>query len=85
MLAKWGTKVADDMGVEVREPGRYNMADLIWQKQAVVEATNYGRGLYSQEGFEVLEDYELPVPEKWANRPRQRFWWMKRPVTGRKV
>ncbi|KAF2462809.1 acyl-CoA N-acyltransferase [Lindgomyces ingoldianus] len=48
--------------------------------EAVVEAGDYGRGLYAQEGFEVLDKYEVPVPEKWAARRKQWFWWMKRPA-----
>ncbi|ORY02847.1 hypothetical protein BCR34DRAFT_492851 [Clohesyomyces aquaticus] len=63
MLVKWGTSIADQLGVE-----------------AVVEAGDYGRGLYEQEGFVVLSNYEVPVPKEWAARRKQWFWWMKRPA-----
>ncbi|KAF1958517.1 hypothetical protein CC80DRAFT_546747 [Byssothecium circinans] len=63
LLVKWGTAVADELGVE-----------------AVVEAGDYGRGLYEQEGFIVLENYECPVPDKYQERRKQKLWWMKRPA-----
>jgi hypothetical protein len=46
----------------------------------VVEATEYGKGLYKSEGFEILEDYEVPVPEMFKDRQTQQFKWMERPI-----
>ncbi|KAF2111295.1 hypothetical protein BDV96DRAFT_603400 [Lophiotrema nucula] len=66
MLVRWGTAVADRLGVE-----------------AVVEASDYGRGLYAQEGFIVLEKYLVLVPDKSAARRKQWYMWMKRPAQAR--
>ncbi|KAF2875747.1 acyl-CoA N-acyltransferase [Massariosphaeria phaeospora] len=46
---------------------------------AVVEATEYGLGLYKAAGYKVKHDYEVLLPEKWAGRETQRYWWMARP------
>jgi hypothetical protein len=47
--------------------------------EAVVEATDYGLGLYKSAGYEVQYKYEVKLPEKWADRETQQFWWMVRP------
>lgn len=48
---------------------------------AVVEATDYGRGLYQSEGFEDRGRWETRLPKKWENsRGKQKFIWMVRPA-----
>lgn len=79
LLVKWGTAIADRMGVEAS----FVVSWLISTSantllQAVVEAGDYGRGLYEQEGFAVVEKYVCPVPEKYDGRRKQWMWWMKR-------
>lgn len=49
--------------------------------KAVVEATTYGRGLYEQEGFEFVENWETRLPDKWVGeRVPQGFIWLVRPA-----
>jgi len=48
---------------------------------AVVEASDQGRHLYEQEGFEVVERYGTRLPEKWEGvKRKQEFLWMVRPA-----
>lgn len=48
--------------------------------KAVVESSRYGRGLYEQEGFKFVENWETRLPEKWiGKRQPQRFIWLVRP------
>ena len=47
----------------------------IWQ--AVVEASDEGCGLYAKEGFEVaIENYVVPLSDRFKERRTQRFIWM---------
>lgn len=49
--------------------------------KTLVEATTYGRGLYEQEGFEFVENWETKLPAKWVGkREPQRYIWLVRPV-----
>ncbi|PVH98122.1 hypothetical protein DM02DRAFT_657602 [Periconia macrospinosa] len=50
---------------------------------AIVEATDYGKGLYASEGFQVQYKWTTPTPGKWAGREAQSFWWMIRPKGGK--
>ncbi|KAF2001409.1 hypothetical protein P154DRAFT_464335 [Amniculicola lignicola CBS 123094] len=52
---------------------------------AIVEATDYGRGLYASEGFEVQYKWVTPMPGKWEGREAQSFWWMIRPKSGKET
>ena len=58
------------------------VSQLIHDWQTVVEATDYARHLYESEGFRVLHDYVIDLPEKWAGRDKQRATWMVRPAKG---
>lgn len=52
---------------------------------AVVESSVFGKGLYEKNGYVFQRDVELPVPEKFAHRPKSRFAWLiraKRPDKG---
>ncbi|KAF2626942.1 hypothetical protein BU25DRAFT_491853 [Macroventuria anomochaeta] len=46
---------------------------------AVVEGSERGRQLYASEGFGGPH-YVVPVPEKFAARRKQTYWWMRRPA-----
>ncbi|KAF2110668.1 acyl-CoA N-acyltransferase [Lophiotrema nucula] len=52
-----------------------NIADELGV-DTIVEATAYGLGLYASEGFEVQYKWTTPMPEKWAGRETQSYWWM---------
>ena len=45
-----------------------------------VEASVFAKHLYEQNGFHVTEDVVIPVPEKWANKPKIEFAFMRRPA-----
>ena len=45
-----------------------------------VEASMFARHLYEQNGFCVTENVMIPVPEKWANKPKIEFMFMRRPA-----
>lgn len=45
---------------------------------AIIEASGPGSNLYKQEGFEILDEYDLELPEEWKDRPKQRVRWMER-------
>lgn len=47
--------------------------------EATVEATLEGRHLYEQQGFVMQEYFTLAVVDKWADRPKQRMFFMRRP------
>ncbi|KAK3308295.1 acyl-CoA N-acyltransferase [Chaetomium strumarium] len=47
--------------------------------EAFVEASERGRRLYQSEGFEGPY-YEVPVPEKFADRRKQVYYMMRRPA-----
>ncbi|KAK7448610.1 hypothetical protein Landi51_06286 [Colletotrichum acutatum] len=47
---------------------------------AVVEGSDRGRRLYASEGFDGPH-YVCPVPEEFATRRKQTYWWMRRPKT----
>ncbi|UPX11704.1 uncharacterized protein EKO05_0002296 [Ascochyta rabiei] len=49
---------------------------------AVVEGSDRGRRLYASEGFDGPH-YIVPVPEKFAARRKQTYWWMRRPAPGK--
>ncbi|MCJ1416060.1 hypothetical protein MMC32_002395 [Xylographa parallela] len=46
----------------------------------VVEASIFGRHLYEQNGFRVLEHCKVEVSAQWANKPKVRFFFMHRPA-----
>lgn len=76
LLLKWGLAHADEMGVDVslHIPNHRTRLTL----QAVVEGSDRGRRLYASEGFDGPH-YVVPVPEKFAARRKQTYWWMRRP------
>lgn len=89
MLLKWGTAIADKMGVEVKLLDRPLHPNSTWPVrkltldwQTVVEATDYALHLYESEGFRVLHKNVIDLPEKWEGRDKQKFTWMVRPVKG---
>lgn len=45
---------------------------------AVVEASENGSLCYLREGFQLVDEYDLPLPDKWKDRPKQRIIWMER-------
>lgn len=45
-----------------------------------VEALVFAKHLYEQNGFRVTENVMIPVPEKWANKPKIEFTFMRRPA-----
>ena len=45
-----------------------------------VEASIFGRRVYEQNGFHVTKDVTIEVPEKWADKPKVEFMFMRRPV-----
>lgn len=47
--------------------------------EAVVESSVFGKGLYLKHGFVFIKDVVLPVPEKWADREKQKYAWLVRP------
>ncbi|KAL8736507.1 MAG: hypothetical protein Q9166_000299 [cf. Caloplaca sp. 2 TL-2023] len=47
--------------------------------KTVVGATSDALGLYQSEGFEVLHHHVIDLPDKWAERDKQKFAWMLRP------
>ncbi|KAG7045317.1 Acyl-CoA N-acyltransferases (Nat) [Colletotrichum scovillei] len=47
---------------------------------AVVEGSDRGRRLYASEGFDGPH-YVCPVPDEFAARRKQTYWWMRRPKT----
>ncbi|MCJ1386832.1 hypothetical protein MMC17_009960 [Xylographa soralifera] len=71
-LVKWGVEQADQIGAEV------DIIDTVLLKM-VVEASVFGRHLYEQNGFRVLEHCKVEVSEQWANKPKVRFFFMHRP------
>jgi GNAT superfamily N-acetyltransferase len=48
--------------------------------EAFLEATRFGRHMYEQNGFRVMEHFIFPVPEKWANKPTLQYSFMRRPA-----
>jgi len=48
--------------------------------EMVVEASVFGRHLYEQNGFRVLEHCKVEVSKQWANKPKVRFFFMHRPA-----
>jgi GNAT superfamily N-acetyltransferase len=48
--------------------------------EAFVESTPFGRRLYEQNGFQVMEDITLQVPDKWAHKPAIQHLFMRRPA-----
>ena len=52
--------------------------------EAVVEASDEGKGLYEKFAFQPLRHIELREPTgKWKGREGQQFYWMVRPVHGK--
>ena len=52
--------------------------------EAVVEASDEGKGLYARYGFEALRHVRLHEGSgRFGGREGQEFWWMVRPVAGR--
>lgn len=49
--------------------------------EAFLEATPFGRHMYEQNGFQVMEEIVIQVPEKWADRPAIEHSFMRRPAT----
>ena len=81
MLVRWGTDIADRMGVKVRARPAWSRLMLISWFQGVVEATPEGCGLYAQEGFQVeIDKYTVQLSEKFADRETQSYTWMVRPA-----
>jgi len=48
--------------------------------EVFLEATPFGRHMYEQNGFQVTEYIIIPVPEKWADRPKVDHFFMRRPA-----
>ncbi|KAF4780792.1 hypothetical protein HER10_EVM0002547 [Colletotrichum scovillei] len=86
LLVRAGLAIADEMGVDVscgftffcypikKRSKAYSMI------QAVVEGSDRGRRLYASEGFDGPH-YVCPVPDEFAARRKQTYWWMRRPKT----
>lgn len=51
---------------------------------AIVESSVFGKGLYEKNGFEFKKDVTLPLPDKWADRPKSRYAWLVRPKKAKK-
>lgn len=51
---------------------------------AVVEGSAKGRGLYMKEGFDGPH-HIVVVPEKFSDRRKQEYYWMRRSPAHRKV
>ena len=52
--------------------------------EAVVEASDEGKGLYERFGFQALRHVRLREGSgRYKGREAQEFWWMVRPVNGR--
>ncbi|KAF2877438.1 hypothetical protein BDV95DRAFT_147363 [Massariosphaeria phaeospora] len=47
--------------------------------EIIVEASPMSVELFTKEGFNLLDDHELPLPDKWTARPKQWIYWMVRP------
>ena len=45
----------------------------------MVESSLQGRLLYERHGFVLKHHYALPVPDKFAGRPKERLFFMHRP------
>jgi len=84
-IMKWSTELAERLGAQVNldnaRSARMIMA-YTESRQMTVEASEAGRHLYEEHGFRVTETIELSVPEKWAEKPKVRFDFMKRPANG---
>lgn len=76
LLLRWGLARADELGVDVSLQSQILGTQLT--VQAVVEGSDRGRRLYASEGFDGPH-YVVPVPEKFATRRKQTYWWMRRP------
>ena len=48
-----------------------------------VEASPNGKHLYEQYGFRTVKLVEIPVPQKWADKPKIEYEFMRRPVAGK--
>ncbi|UPX11705.1 uncharacterized protein EKO05_0002296 [Ascochyta rabiei] len=81
-LVRWGLARADEMGVDVSLSTTTKRRCSTDQNQAVVEGSDRGRRLYASEGFDGPH-YIVPVPEKFAARRKQTYWWMRRPAPGK--
>jgi hypothetical protein len=46
---------------------------------AIVESSVFGKGLYEKNGFEFRKNVTLPLPDKWADRPKSSYAWLVRP------
>lgn len=55
---------------------------LTANQKTVVESSTQGRGLYEKFNFQLVEEVEVPVAEQWQDRPKQRYYWMKRSKQG---
>jgi GNAT superfamily N-acetyltransferase len=44
-----------------------------------LEATQIGRHMYEQNGFQVTQHVIVQVPEKWAHKPMLQYVIMRRP------
>lgn len=67
MLVKWGTDIADEMGVESFIEGTIT-ARCLYEKRGFVVSPN--------------EWIHVPVPEKWKSRPEIQYFFYERPAKG---
>jgi GNAT superfamily N-acetyltransferase len=51
---------------------------------AIVESSVFGKGLYEKNGFEFRKNVTLPLPDKWADRPKSSYAWLVRPKKAKK-
>jgi len=58
-----------------------DLADSIGAEMTV-ESSRLGLEVYQKNGFRIVEERTLAVPEKWEDRPKTNFWFMRR---GKKV
>lgn len=48
--------------------------------EACLEATRFGRPVYEKFGFHATEQVVVPMPEKWADKPKLGYLIMQRPA-----
>ena len=48
-------------------------------QQMCVEASVFARHLYEQNGFRLTDNVEITVPQKWSDKPKVEFMFMRRP------
>ena len=81
-LMQWGLKVAEGMNAPVLDSSAVRSLSLplttYVREQMTVESSIPGRHLYEKHGFQVLQDVELPVPEKWADKSKVICFFMHR-------